>query len=416
MSDRRGVVVTVPIVHQASFRQARVLEREGLLRALMVPLELGGARSVAARLPGPGRRLARYLEAWSRGPRARSGARVAALACAAGFRLAHGQHRTDRLQPLLDWRARDLDRSTVRALRRLRPAAVLTLEALSPRTLATAHRLGIRTVNGVNYDCWGVAAQLQAELASTSDPAARSELSAELRREAVARTNRELALSDHILLESTRMQSQLGAMGVEPARTTVLGQAVDTSAFVPTVRDSSARPVRVVYVGRVCYGKGLTYVAQAVAAAGDTVERLVVVGWDTGSVPALRARLAPAEFTGGLTARGVRQQLARADVFVLGTLADALPRAVLEAMAAGLPVVVTHESGYADIVRDGVDGFLVPARDADAMAARLRLLSQDGALRRRMGAAARARAAEYSWERYEERLRASLGRMLGEPA
>ncbi|MGI8926073.1 MAG: glycosyltransferase [Tepidiformaceae bacterium] len=96
--------------------------------------------------------------------------------------------------------------------------------------------------------------------------------------------------------------------------------------------------------------------------------------------------------------------LATTIVLLLPTLADSMARAVLEAMACGLPVITTRESGYAGILRDGVDVLFVPARDAGAIAAALRRLSGDDALYERLARNGRAKALELTWDHY--RLRA----------
>ncbi len=83
------------------------------------------------------------------------------------------------------------------------------------------------------------------------------------------------------------------------------------------------------------------------------------------------------------------------DVFVMSSLQEGLSIALLEAMARGRPVVVTRVGGLPEVVRDGVDGLLVPPRDVDAMADALLRLVRDPQLRARLGTAARARAAGF---------------------
>ena len=106
----------------------------------------------------------------------------------------------------------------------------------------------------------------------------------------------------------------------------------------------------------------------------------------------------------GLTGRvhflGVRRDvpvvLRAADVFTLPSLSEGASITLMEAMAAGLPSVATGVGGMPEIMRDGVDGLLVPRQDPEKLAAAFRTLASDEALRARMGAAARARAeAEY---------------------
>src|SRR5204862_7010979 len=90
---------------------------------------------------------------------------------------------------------------------------------------------------------------------------------------------------------------------------------------------------------------------------------------------------------------------ARATACVRASLKEGLPRALMEAAAAGRPAVATDVGGNREVIVDGVTGFLVPVGDAEALADRLARLLGDPALCRRLGAAARARAARL----YDER-------------
>jgi glycosyltransferase involved in cell wall biosynthesis len=83
---------------------------------------------------------------------------------------------------------------------------------------------------------------------------------------------------------------------------------------------------------------------------------------------------------------------AQADVFVFPTFADTLPLVLMEAMASGLPVIATNVGALREEVQDGVNGFLVPAHDTDALARATRRLVDDPNLRLAMGAAARRTA------------------------
>lgn len=97
-------------------------------------------------------------------------------------------------------------------------------------------------------------------------------------------------------------------------------------------------------------------------------------------------------FSGEVSSEIVAGTLSDAAVFVLPSHEEGLPIAMLEAMAAGLPVVVTPVGGVPDAVQDGVNGFLVPAGDCRALAGRLELLLRDPDLRQKMGAANREKA------------------------
>ncbi|HMM55699.1 MAG TPA: glycosyltransferase [Candidatus Desulfobacillus sp.] len=101
-----------------------------------------------------------------------------------------------------------------------------------------------------------------------------------------------------------------------------------------------------------------------------------------------------AELLGWVDEAAREALLATADVFVLPSWNEGLPMGLLEAMAHGVPVVSTRVGGIPELVREGVDGFLVEPGDRAALAERLLRLARDEGLRRRMGAAARQRVAE----------------------
>ena len=90
----------------------------------------------------------------------------------------------------------------------------------------------------------------------------------------------------------------------------------------------------------------------------------------------------------------VPQLLAASDVFVLSSDYEGVPLTVLEAMAAGKPVVATAVGGVPELIEDGETGILVPPRNPEALAQGILRLAKDASLRQRMGKAARERAQE----------------------
>ena len=141
----------------------------------------------------------------------------------------------------------------------------------------------------------------------------------------------------------------------------------------------------------------------------------------------LRAELESRVQALGLTHRvqflGVRGDvpalLGAADVFALTSVSEAASLTLLEAMASGLPVVVTDVGGNPEIVRDGTDGYLVPRGEAAAAGARLLQLLNDPAHARAMGHAGRTRVRERfnlsdTVRHYESKYRAAARRLRGE--
>jgi glycosyltransferase involved in cell wall biosynthesis len=95
----------------------------------------------------------------------------------------------------------------------------------------------------------------------------------------------------------------------------------------------------------------------------------------------------------------VERYYATADVFVFPTFYDPFGLVATEAMASGLPVICSAAAGASEVIQDGVDGFVVQDPwDADALAAPLRQLVEDPALRQKLGAAARRKAEAHTWD------------------
>jgi glycosyltransferase involved in cell wall biosynthesis len=168
-------------------------------------------------------------------------------------------------------------------------------------------------------------------------------------------------------------------------RAVVIRNAVDVAA-IPRAMPVASAP-SIVSVGRLKEPKDFATLRRAL----ESIERN---GWKAvvaGEGPQ-RAELegGPLELLGERD--DVPELLAVSDVFVLSSRSEGLPMSVIEAMAAGLPVVASAVGGVPELVVDGETGVLVPPGDARALASALRRLLADPELRRRMGDAGRRRA------------------------
>ena len=172
---------------------------------------------------------------------------------------------------------------------------------------------------------------------------------------------------------------------------------------------SSGVEGRVLSVGRLIADKGMDLVIDAVAAQGL---RLSIAG-DGPLRAALEERAqragADCRFEGFATRERLDTLYRGAGVVVLAARrGEGLPNVLLEAMAHGRPVIATPCAGTQDLLVDGVNGLLVPADDAGALAAALARLAREPGLALRLGAAARASAARFEWASVRPRLEAVL--------
>lgn len=169
----------------------------------------------------------------------------------------------------------------------------------------------------------------------------------------------------------------------------------------PARPDTPGRSPRVLYVGLLAARKGVLdlLAASAILRTRGVDHELWLVGGTPDEGPAAEAEVR-AGLTGGERLLGRRppeempEAYAQVDVFCLPSWYEAMPLSVLEAMAAGLPVVATDVGDVSRAVADGETGAVVPTRAPEALADALQPLLVDPALRRRMGTAGRERAAE----------------------
>nr|WP_305089237.1 glycosyltransferase family 4 protein [Massilia sp. YIM B04103] len=172
-------------------------------------------------------------------------------------------------------------------------------------------------------------------------------------------------------------------------------QVIANSVPVPAAVAPAAEAGRILFLGRAHRPKGIYELLEAVALLRQDwpALRLVIGGDGDLAAVAQRARElqieAQVEIAGWLDAAQKAEQIRRAQLFCLPSYAEGLPMAMLEAMAAGKPVVVTPVGGIPEAVSDGQNGLLVPPRDAAALAQALRRLLGDAALRARLAQQAR---------------------------
>lgn len=222
---------------------------------------------------------------------------------------------------------------------------------------------------------------------------------AEKQREICRLTDWAIAPSQHVIEDLTKNY------GFPRERCFVVPYAVHESWL-----ELKTEPVlgRVLFVGLAGMGKGIHYAGQAQQILNDQKFDFRVVGWSSE-----RTRRHPLcqglNFVGFVPRTEVKEEFRKADIFILPSLFEGSAEVTYEALATGIPVITTPATG--SVVRDGVDGFIIPERDSRALAERIRQLVEDRALRNRMAAAAKERARDFTWKQYGERLQNVFSRI-----
>ncbi len=196
----------------------------------------------------------------------------------------------------------------------------------------------------------------------------------------------------------TRSQAALFAAPETMDRVHIIHCGVEPARLRPV--DHQGAGDHLIFVGRVIEQKGLVVLFEAMDQLIPERPglRLTVVG-DGPHRQALADRAAAmglgdrVDFVGAKSQDEVVEILAEADLFVLPSYAEGVPVVVMEALGSGLPVVATFVGGMAELVEDGVTGFLVRPTDPDQLADRIGRLVDDPELRRKLGRAGRDKVA-----------------------
>jgi len=217
-----------------------------------------------------------------------------------------------------------------------------------------------------------------------------------------AQLDEEIQLANQILVLSTFQKRTFVEAGVDEVKLSVVPLGVDLDLFQPRPRAPDDDVFRIIFVGQITQRKGLSYLLKGFERAAIPNTELLLVGKPVGSTKSWALRPGVRHKAHEPRAR-LPEIYRNADVMVLPSIVEGFGLTALEAMASGLPVIVSENTFGSDVITDGVDGYVVPIRDADAIAERFRTLWSDRSLRSTIGDAARRRAETFSWEAYGRR-------------
>lgn len=214
----------------------------------------------------------------------------------------------------------------------------------------------------------------------------------------LARKDEELSQADVVITASTFARESLPKLNAT-VRVIPYG-APNVTTETPRL---SGRKLRVLFVGALTQAKGLSYLFDAVSQLNDDVD-LTLIGHRVSEIIPSQSLLDRHRWIPSLSHELLLTEMAAHDVLVLPSLHEGFGLVILEAMAQGTPVITTPHTGGADVIQDGVDGFLVPIRSADAIVEKLSWLAQDRQRHLAMCEAAREKARACSWGIYRERM------------
>jgi len=230
-----------------------------------------------------------------------------------------------------------------------------------------------------------------------------------------ARREAEWAVADAVMVNSQWTLDALVKQGVPADKIHIIPLAYEAEDSAvdaaPRPLKPDSEPLRVLFLGQVNLRKGVPHLLEAAQRLKNQNIQFDIAG-PIAIADQFVVKAPPnVRFHGAVTRNRVREFYSRADVFVLPTISDGFALTQLEAMAHGLPVITTPHCGR--VVTDGLDGFVVPARNAAALAERLQTLLDDPERLQAMGEAARKAVEGFSLEHLDKNLRALETRLKG---
>jgi glycosyltransferase involved in cell wall biosynthesis len=295
-----------------------------------------------------------------------------------------------------------LDRAVAQSLESSGVSGVYQYEDGALQTFTAATRLGLTCAYDLPIAYWRLGRAIQEEEAALRPEWAMTLEALCDSSEKLERKDRELALADAVFCASTFTARSLDAF---PGG---LGKPVHQVAYGSPTRPLSQQrrmrpkkgPLQLLFVGGLSQRKGLSYLFAAVELLGQSVELTVIGRRPKVACPALDRALAKHRHIESLPHSGILEAMEASDLFVFPSIFEGFGLVLLEAMGRGVPCITTPNTAGPDIITDGVDGYIVPIRDVDAIVGRVEYLRQDRDALAAMSAAALATSEKMTWECY----------------
>ena len=220
---------------------------------------------------------------------------------------------------------------------------------------------------------------------------------------------RDIELASRILVPSEHIASALIKHGTPAEKIGIVPYAADSNRFRPDPDRTHDDTCTFLFAGGITQRKGIRYLLEAWQRVKRPGWRLQLVGALPRDPGPLVPLLEGVDHLGRVSHSEMPRLMAKADVFVFPSLFEGSAVVTYEALASGLPSIVTPSAG--SVVRDGVEGFVVLPASVDQLAERMQELGTNPLLRRALGHAARSRALHFDWPRYHRAIVDEIDRL-----
>lgn len=312
---------------------------------------------------------------------------------------------------LIDWVYLSLDRKVAR--HHLQGVdAVYAYEDVAATTFEAAKQKGIWCLYDLPIPFYRTSRDIQAEEAKLFPELATNLKVIQEPDWKLARKEREIELADHVFVASSMTKKSLLDVGIKEEKISTIPYGAPIDYFHPQPKSELKRDWKALFVGRVGLRKGVHYLLKAWQELQLPKAELLLLGVNEFPNSYLQQDWGKVRHLNSVPHHTLEDYYNSADVFVFPSLVEGFGLVLLEAMACGIPIITTPNTAAPDIITDGVEGFIIPIRDTQALKEKLAWCYAHPQQLKQMGKAARKKAEEFTWDVYRRRLASKVKELL----
>jgi len=302
---------------------------------------------------------------------------------------------------LVDWVYTSLDHHTAKHhLQNI--DAVYAYEDEAAATFQTAKQQGILCLYDLAIISYRLSRDIQVQEAERFPDLAPALLATKEPAWKIERKEQEVQLADYIFVASSITKKSLLDVGINSEKITVIPYGSPIDYFQP--QPKADNNFRALFVGRVSPRKGVHYLLQAWQELQLPDAELLFVGSNLFPEGWLDQYQDLFRHIPSVPHASLNQYYSSGSVFVFPSLVEGFGLVLLEAMACGIPVISTPNTAGPDILTDGIEGFIIPIRDVEALKEKLEWCYRHPQELAEMGQAARRKAEQLTWDLYRQKL------------